>query len=89
MTADCVTQRSETPVLAGERRIVAHRALEGERGHRIELAVERSVEPEEPLVRVPVGHGSALKVLASMARARASRDITVPIGVSVASAISR
>ena len=67
MTADCVTQRRETPVLAGERRIIAHLALEGERGHRIELAVERSVEPEEPLVHVPVGHGSALKVLASMA----------------------
>ena len=89
MTADRVTQRCEAPVLGGERRIVAHLALERERGHGVELAVERGVEPEKPLVDVAVGHASALKVLASMARARASRDITVPTGVSVASAISR
>ena len=81
MTADRVAQRCEAPVFGGERRIVAHLALELERGHGVELAVEGSVEPQKPLVRVPVGHGSALKVLASMARARASRDITVPTGV--------
>ncbi len=89
MTTNRVAQRCEAPVFGGERRIVAHLALEPERGHGVELAVEGSVESQKPLVHVPVGHALALKVLASMARARASRDITVPTGVSVASAISR
>ena len=89
VTTDRVAQRREAPVFGGDRRIVAHLALELERGHGVELAVQGGVEPEKPLVHVPVGHASALKVLASMARARASRDITVPTGVSVASAISR
>ena len=89
MTTDRVTQLCEAPILGGERRIVAHLALEFERAHGVEFAVQGSVEPEMPLVDVAVGHASALKVLASMARARASRDITVPTGVSVASAISR
>ena len=76
--------------IGGERRIVAHLALECERAHGVELAVKRGVEPEQRARRRrQSGHGSDLKVLASMARARASRDITVPTGVSVASAISR
>ena len=58
VAANRLTQRSEALIFRRERRIVAHRALEGERGHRVELAVERGVEPEKPLVRVPVGHGS-------------------------------
>ena len=89
MTSDRVAQRREAPVFGGDRRIVAHLALELERGHGVELAVQGSVEPEKPLVHVPIGHESDLKALASRARARARRDITVPIGVSVASAISR
>ena len=89
MTTDRVAQRCEAPVFGGERRIVAHLALELERGYGVKFAVEGSIESQKPLVHVLVGHASALKVLASMARARASRDITVPTGVSVASAISR
>ena len=89
MTADRVPKRRQAPVFGGERRIVAHLALELERSHRVELAVEGGIEPEKALAHVPPGHDSALKVFASMARARASRDITVPTGVSVASAISR
>ena len=89
MTTDRVAQRREAPILGGERRIVAQLALELERAHGVEFAVQRSVESQKPLAGVAVGHASALKVLASMARPRASRDITVPTGVSVASAISR
>ena len=89
MATDRVAQRREAPILGGERRIVAQLALERERSHGVELAVEGGVELEQPVAHVPVGHGSALKVLASEARARASRDITVPTGASVASAISR
>ena len=89
MTTDRVTQRREAPILGGERGIVAHLALERERAHGVEFAVKRSVESDKTFVEVAVGHGSTLSVLASMARARASRDITVPTGVSVASAISR
>ena len=87
MTADCVAQRSEPTVLGRERGVFAQRAFEFERPHGVELAVESGVKPQEALVSI--GHGSALKVLASKARARASRDMTVPIGASVASAISR
>ena len=91
VTTDRVTQRCEAPVLGGEGGIVAQLALELERAHGVEFAVQGGVESQKPLVGVAVGHASAssLKVLASMARARASRDITVPTGVSVASAISR
>ena len=89
MTTNRVAQRRKAPVFGGQRRIVAHLALELERGHGVEFAVQGGVEPQKPLAHLPVGHASALKALASMARARASRDITVPTGVSVASAISR
>ena len=64
-------------------------ALEFERAHGVKFAVQRSIKSEKTFVDVAVGHASALKVLASMARARASRDIAVPTGVSVDSAISR
>ena len=74
-------------VFGGDGGIVAQLALERERAHGVELAVQGGVESEEPIIAL--GHASALRVLASMARARASRDITVPTGVSVASAISR
>ncbi len=87
MTADCVAQRGEPTVLGRKRGVFAQGAFEFERPHGVELAVESGVKPQEALVSI--GHGSALKVLASKARARASRDMTVPIGASVASAISR
>ena len=89
VVTDRVAQRREALILRGERRIVAHLALERERGHGVELAVESGVEPEKPLAHVPVGHGSDPQGLGEKARARASRDITVPTGASVASAISR
>ena len=89
MTTDRVTQVRQAPVFGGEGRIIAQLALELERAHGVEFAVQCGVESQKTLVGVAVGHASALKVLASMARARASLDITVPTGVSVASAISR
>ena len=68
--------------------IGAQVALEFERAHRVELAVEGGVEAENAVVGI-VGHGSAFRALASAPRARARRDITVPIGAPVASAMSR
>ena len=70
-----------------ERRIVIERALELELLHGVELAVERSIEAHGS--SIGVSHGSAFRVLASRARPRDNRDITVPIGAPVASAISR
>ena len=58
VTTDRVTQLREAPVLGGDRGIVAHLALEFERAHRVELAVQGGVEPEKPLVGVAVGHAS-------------------------------
>ena len=58
VTTDGVTQRSEAPILGGDRRIVAHLALEFERSHGVELAVQGGVESEQPFVDVAVGHAS-------------------------------
>ncbi len=87
MAADRRAQRREPPIFRRQRRIVAHRAFEFERAHGVELAVERRIELEDALF-IP-GHDWLLRVLASAARARASRDMTVPIGAPVASAMSR
>ena len=57
MTTDRVTQRCEAPIVGGERGIVAHLALEFERAHGVELAVQGGVESEQPLVDVAVSHG--------------------------------
>ncbi len=80
--------RLEAPVFRRERRVSGELALELERAHRVEFAVESSAQPEHAVVGI-VGHGSGSKVFASAPRARERRDITVPIGAPVASAMSR
>src|SRR5208282_6706867 len=88
MSPDRQAQRLEPPVFRRKRRVGAELTLEFEGADRIEFAVERSVQPQDAVVRI-VGHGSALRVFASAPRARARRDMTVPIGAPVASAMSR
>ena len=80
--------RLEAPVFRRERRVSGELALELERAHRVEFAVESSAQPEHAVVGI-VGHGSGFRVFASAPRARERRDITVPIGAPVASAMSR
>ena len=46
VATDRVTQLGETPILGGESRVGAHLALERERAHGVEFAVERSVKSE-------------------------------------------
>ena len=85
--ADRPAQGLEPTVLRRQRRIGRKLALEFERAHRIEFAVKGGVEPQGGFGFV--SHGSGFSILVSAARARARRDMTVPIGAPVASAMSR
>ena len=76
-------------IFGGERRIGRQILLEGERVGGVEFAVEGGVEPEV----LGSGAGSIMVSgfhdLVSAPRARARRDMTVPIGRPAASAMSR
>ncbi len=89
--SDQVAQCLRAVTLGRQRRIGRERALELERMRRIELSIEIAVH-EQAVVGVGRGrnHGSSvLSVVIRRRRARASRDMTVPIGTPVTSAISR
>ncbi len=84
---DRAAQRHEARLLGGERGIGGQTLLEFQCMGGIELAVDIGVQPQAIVGRG--GHRSAPKVSIRRSRARASRDITVPMGTPVISAISR
>src|ERR1700757_4804307 len=77
--------------LGGERRIGRHPRLEGKCVGGVELAVYVGVDQARGIFRNHRARHDALlpMVLITWLRPRASRDITVPIGTPVTSAISR
>ena len=84
-------QRLDAVAFGGEHRIRGHAARHAERVGRIKLAVQIGMDQQH---RVDINRGKRhVSFLPSAAinrrRARANRDITVPIGTSVTSAISR
>ena len=86
MGADGLAQRAQFLVFGGEFRRLRQRLVEGELVDGVEFAVERHLRARECVV---VAHNAFPSVFASAWRARARRDMTVPIGAWVASAISR
>ncbi len=80
------TQRHDRRVTGCEFGLARNPFLERERARRVELAVGQRVDEKRVLV---VAHDLRPSVAISSARARARRDITVPMGAPVASAISR
>ena len=89
MAAYGVAHGFEIAIFGGERRVGGEIAFESERVRGVELAVEGGVEPEAAWIGIGVAHGSAFRTFASALRARARRDMTVPIGRPAASAMSR
>jgi hypothetical protein len=89
LIADQIAQGLYAIALGRQRGIVGDRALELERVRRVELAVEIGVD-EQVVAGGCCCHGSSTpKVAIRRRRARASRDITVPIGALVTWAMSR
>ena len=89
-----VAQRFDALALGGERGIGGDLPFECERVGRVELAVDMRVDQQQILVVarrfVCRRHGLSVPIDSiRRRRARASRDITVPIGTSVTCAISR
>ena len=87
-------QRLDPLALGGHRRLGGKAPLDLERMGGVELAVEIGVDEQGRVVLRRSRHdrsfGSSVPMRAiSRRRARASRDITVPIGTLVTSAISR
>src|SRR5262249_54127885 len=88
---DDVSQRLHAVAFGRQRRIVGELALDLERVGRVELAVEVGVNEQARIRRChapPPGASVPIRSI-SRRRARASRDITVPMGTLVTSAISR
>ena len=79
-------QRDDGRIALGELGLIGEPRLQRERARRIELAVGERIDEQRVLV---VAHDFCSKAARSSARARASRDITVPMGAPVASPISR
>ena len=87
--ADHAAQRLDAVPLGSQFGLGRKSPLQLERVRGVELAVDIGVN-EQARVFVCCGHGLSVPMLAiSRRRARASRDITVPIGTLVTSAISR
>src|SRR5690349_517064 len=89
--ADRLLQRLEPRKLRGELRVPRHARLEDERIDRVQLAVEIGMdETGRAFARSTTRHAIFLdKTCSRRPRPRARRDITVPIGTPVTSAISR
>ena len=84
-----LAQRLDARALGRERRVGGDARLDRQRIGRIELAVDGRMH-QQPLAFVGcAGHFCTPIVSIRRRRARASRDITVPIGTPVTSAISR
>src|SRR5579883_2884412 len=81
-----VAERLNAPVLFCECVVLGQSLLKFERMRRIKLAVDIGVE-QQPIV-LRHRHLSAPSISISRRRARARRDITVPIGTPVIAAIS-
>jgi len=87
--ADHAAQRLDALPLGGEARGGGKLPLELEPVRRVELAVDIGMN-QQARVLFGCAHGLSVPMLAiSRPRARANRDITVPIGTLVTSAISR
>ena len=88
MTAQGLSQsREPRPIFAGAG-IAGKKALGLERARRIQLLVEVGLQKERAILLLVPAHCDTLPSRSiSSERARASRDITVPIGAPVASAI--
>ena len=90
---DRAPQRLDPFAFRRQRRIVRKLPLEFERVGRIELAVDIGVYEQARIggrsCHDPAFSSSSASRCISRRRARASRDITVPIGTLVTSAISR
>ena len=74
---------------AAKSRIGGQKPLHLDHAGGVEFAVERGVQQERAILETGSGHGAVPSFWASSARARASRDITVPMGAPVASEMSR
>src|SRR5262245_33317235 len=82
--ADQIAQRLHAIAFRRQRRVHGDRAFKLERVSRIELAIHVGMYQQI------VGHGSSTpRAAITRLRARASRDITVPIGTPVTPAMSR
>ncbi len=81
----------------GERRVLGHRRGDGARAIRRQFAIDEGVQlrladrnfAHRPSSGSAAGSLPASSAARSATRARASRDITVPIGTASSSAISR
>ncbi len=80
-------QGGEPRIFGGERGIDREPRLDLHHPGGVEFAVESSVEQKDRIIAQ--SHVPLPSLSISRARARASRDITVPIGASIAAAISR
>ncbi len=86
VNSDCLAKPEQPVSRRGEFGLGAQSALDLDHACCIEFAVDISVE-QKFVVRI--NHRNAPRRSASKARARAKRDITVPRGAPVASAMSR
>ena len=89
MRPDYVAQRDEPAIFGRQRRIGGELGLDLDHAGRVEFAVQGGVKEKRPVFAPRVSHARLPSCSISLARARASLDITVPTGAPIASAISR
>ena len=89
MGADRSAQRLKPVIFGLEAWITGQQTLDFAHPRGVKLAVKRRVQHQGPIFKAATGHGAFLSFSIISARARARRDITVPTGAPVASAISR